>query len=59
MSYMFYGFKPKSLDISTWHPDSCINMEGMFMNFGTDSLDKNLSAEPYSTTLKLPKTANT
>ena len=56
---MFYGFKPKSLDISTWHPDSCINMEGMFMNFGTDSLDKNLSAEPYSTTLKLPKTANT
>lgn len=53
---MFFNFKPKELDISTWNPSSCVNMEGMFMSFGVDALDngKKPIEDQYNTTLKLP-----
>lgn len=61
MSYMFFNFKPAKLDISTWNPKACTNMEGMFMSFGKDfsTSSQSGSVDPTTfspTVLELPKT---
>lgn len=39
MSYLFYGLRCTELDIHTWNPKSCSNMEGMFKEFGNELKD--------------------
>ncbi len=58
MSYLFYKFEVDELDISTWNPAKCVNMEGMFQEFGNDPQEFDTEESKPKSVIKFPAKAN-